>query len=239
MSSISLDIETAPITNAAEFIEEPEAPSNYKDPVKIAAYIAEAKQSAIGRCALDFGLLRIVAIAIGGFTPEGEPRITTHLCPTAEAEAEALRLAWTACEDAFKQGGMVVGYNLASFDLPAMITRSWILGVDPAMDEVRRYNDPHVLDLMGVTCFNNPERRKKLGWWAKRMGWVTGDTHTGAEVPGLVAAGDWDAIAEHVTADVRVTMRLHQMVTNGRVGWKARAPEALPEDLAPDAPVIF
>lgn len=232
MSSIYLDIETAPIVNAAEFIEEPEAPANYKDPVKIAAYIADAKQNAINRCALDFGLLRIVAIAIGGFSPEGEPHITTHLCQTPEAEAEALRMAWTACEDAFKQGGMVVGFNLSTFDLPAMITRSWILGVNPAMDEVRRYNDPHVTDLLTITSFGNPEKRHRLAWWAKRMGWVTGDTHTGAEVPALVEAGDWDAIAEHVTADVRVTMRLHQMVTNGRVGWNTRAPEALPEDLA-------
>jgi hypothetical protein len=231
MSSIYLDIETAPIDNADQFIEEPEAPSNYKDPAKIAAYIAEAKQIAVAKCALDFGLLRIVAIGIGHFDERGEPMVNGRICKTTDGETAALVEAWARCEAAFKAGGMVVGYNLASFDIPAMITRSWILGVRPAFDAVRRYGDPHVLDLMSAISFNDPTRRKRLAWWAKRMGWTTDDTHSGAEVPALVAAGDWNAVADHVTSDVRLTMRLHQMIGGGRVGWNTVAPEPLPDDV--------
>lgn len=38
---ITFDIETAALPNATDFIGTPKAPANYKDPAKIAEYVAE------------------------------------------------------------------------------------------------------------------------------------------------------------------------------------------------------
>jgi hypothetical protein len=48
-----IDLETAPIDGVAAFLEEPAAPSNYRDPTKIADYIAAAKVELAERAALS------------------------------------------------------------------------------------------------------------------------------------------------------------------------------------------
>lgn len=223
MSSVYIDVETAPIANAAEFLEEPSAPANYKDADKIAAFKAEALTKAVDRAALDFGLLRIVALSMGAWDGS-EMEITTRLAPTEQDEADVLAWGWARVAQAFAGGGIIIGYNASDFDVPAMITRSWLLGVMPTFDTIRRYSDPHVVDLLTMTSFGSPDRRKKLGWWAKRNGWPHDDTITGAQIPALVAAGEWEAVTRHVEDDVRTTMRLHQLITRGRVGWREEVP---------------
>ena len=56
------DLETVAIDDAADYIEAGSAPANYKDPEKIAAYVAEAKAAAVSKCAVDPDLCRVVAI---------------------------------------------------------------------------------------------------------------------------------------------------------------------------------
>ena len=46
------------------FVPEPEAPANYKDAAKIAAYIADKKQTAIERMALDVDFAQINAVGV-------------------------------------------------------------------------------------------------------------------------------------------------------------------------------
>ena len=66
MRYIVLDLESHAIPDAATYLTEPvEAPSNYKDPEKIAAYIKDAKQAQLDKAALDIDLARIVCL---GFT---------------------------------------------------------------------------------------------------------------------------------------------------------------------------
>jgi len=221
MSSLYLDIETAPIDRAAQFVDPPTAPANYKDAAKIDAYVAEATVKALERCALDFGLLRIGAIGLGAWTAAGEPETDATCCATEAEEAEALRHLWTRIEATFAAGGVVVGYNIAEFDMPAIITRSWLLGVPPGFDSVRKYGDPHVLDLQQVTSFGRLEKAHGLSWWARRLGWAHEDDLTGAMMPALIQAGEWDAVRRHVESDVALTMRLHRLLMPG-VGHERR-----------------
>lgn len=67
--SLCFDLETAAIDDAADYIEAGSAPTNYKDPEKIAAYVAEAKAAAVSKCALDPDLCRVVAL--GYRLPDG------------------------------------------------------------------------------------------------------------------------------------------------------------------------
>ena len=41
--SVIFDIETCPLPDAADYLEPAKVPDNYKDPVKVAAYVAEER----------------------------------------------------------------------------------------------------------------------------------------------------------------------------------------------------
>ena len=104
VSPIVFDIETAPLPNAFDYLEPPDvdgitAPANYKDPEKIAAYIAEAKAKKLDEHAnsvqsggaLDWNIARIVAL---GWWAEGE---TTIRVMSGEDEGEDAR--WSAAQN--------------------------------------------------------------------------------------------------------------------------------------------
>lgn len=197
------DIETAPIPNAAEYVEEPSAPANYKDPEKIAAYIADAKANAIGKCALDPDLARIVAI---GWRLEFEGDVRVALCQTIGQEYDALQRFWN---DVREYVGLV-GFHCLSFDLPVLLRRSLYLNVAAPDIALDKYRHPRVTDLQQVLSFNGTHKYHSLAFYAKRFGFDTDvpDAIDGASIPALVEAGDWDAVKAHVTADVTRTAML-------------------------------
>ena len=53
------------------------------------------------------------------------------------------------------------------------------------------------------------------------MGWAHEDDLTGAMMPALIQAGEWDAVRRHVESDVALTMRLHRLLMPG-VGHERR-----------------
>lgn len=198
-----IDIETYSLDEAAQFIEEPSAPSNYKDPEKIAAYIADAKAKAVSRCALDPDLCRIVAL--GSMRDDGEPIVTCCYDLTDNTEAMLLREFWSTVggSDRF------IGFNILSFDLPVLIRRSQYLGVrvPETVINLDRYRTQHV-DLMERLSFNGKIKAHSLSFYCKRFGIVSEDESTGADVDGLVRAGNWDAVREHCSADLVKTRLL-------------------------------
>jgi DNA polymerase elongation subunit (family B) len=204
MSSLLLDIETFALDEAAEFIEDPTAPANYKDPEKIAAYIADAKAKAVSRCALDPDLCRIVAV--GWEFENRSGTIAGGECYASETEErQGLREFWqiASASDRF------IGFNLLAFDLPVLIRRSQYLGVDvPAtVINLDRYRTPHV-DLMERLTFNGKIKAHSLSFYCKRFGIDVEDDSTGADIDALVRAGQWDAVLAHCRADVQKTRLL-------------------------------
>lgn len=88
MTPIVIDIESIGIPDVATYLEPVEAPANYKDPEKIAAYKAEAQARQIEMAAVDLDLGQIIAIGlqIGDRAPEvwdaettAEATMLTHL----------------------------------------------------------------------------------------------------------------------------------------------------------------
>ena len=199
MSQIVLDIETFAHEDAAQFIEEPSAPANYKDPEKIKAYIEDAKAKAISRCALDLDLCRIVAI--GTYSPITGSAVACFASEQEEAEGLAelgKRLAKTS---------QIIGFNIFGFDLPVLIRRAQYLGVEFPGFNIDRYRSPH-LDLMQFLSFGDKQKTRGLSFYAKRFGIDVDDDSTGADIDALVRAGDWAGVAAHCSADVEKTRRL-------------------------------
>lgn len=138
MKAIILDIETAGDLSPAMMesieaeAEECKAPSNYKDPAKIEAYLAEAKAkhiaAAVERAALSPLTGRVVCVTVAVETGDEGWKITT-IGPdgpgSAMPERELLdrSMTYLAGSDA---GCRIVTFNGSAFDLPFLALRCMV-----------------------------------------------------------------------------------------------------------------
>jgi hypothetical protein len=205
MSALIVDIECVGIDTASDYLEPIEAPSNYKDAAKIDAYIKEATQKAIDRCALDPDLCRIVALGSG----EIDGPDSVIICRDEETEAAALEALGKRILNAAGVTRTVVSFNGFGYDLPVLMRRAQYLGVNFPVLNVDKYRSPHI-DLMQVLSFRGAIKPHSLRFYASRFGMAINDPHTGAEIAELVKAGDWKAVAEHCLADLAQTRFIAQ-----------------------------
>lgn len=202
--AIILDLETVAINGARALLEPVSAPANYKDPDKIAAYIADAQKAQIDKAALYPWTARVVAL--GWIDDTGAD--TVVLCADEYAEAAALtRLASAVWRDDDRFVRPIVGFNHRVFDLPVILARSLLLGVRfPALN-LDRYRTPHT-DLLEKLTWYGAIPSRSLKWYARRFGIPVDDAVSGADIAALVAAGDWPAIEAHNRSDLRLTQAL-------------------------------
>lgn len=195
---IVFDIETAPLPEAADYLaDQIDAPSNYKDPQKIAAYIAERKAEQLAKCALDPDLCRVVAVCAW---EEQEADPIPMLAADPCVEKQILEWFWVEADM-----GHLVGFNCLSFDLPVLLRRSLYLGVKTPLIQIDRFKHPDVTDLMSILSFNGVQKLHSLGFYAKRFGCTVTDSIEGAGIGQAVAEGRWADVEAHVVADVRKT----------------------------------
>lgn len=152
MRTCTFDIETGPLPLAdlAKGMPTFDAPSNFKDPEKIANAIAEKREKWLADAALDATTGRV--IAIGLLYAEGDNENFVAL-DGLEDEAALLREFWNRLEDhhADAECGRIVGWNSAAFDLPFLMRRSWMLGVRvPKWVRNGRWWHDDLLDLIEV-----------------------------------------------------------------------------------------
>jgi len=194
-----IDISTAPIANAAEFITV-EAPGNYKKPDTIAAYIAEETPKRIAAASTDIDLCRITAV--GFYDSDGESQVSVF--KTEDEEAHTLELLGHGVG---RFAGFVT-YNGHAFDLPVMMRRAKYLGVPFPAINLDRYKSPH-RDLMLELSDRNPSRYRSLEFYKKRLGMDVGQKPmTGEEESRVFETGKWDELAASVAHDVEVLRRL-------------------------------
>jgi len=215
---VVFDIETAPLPNAAEFIDPPDlseisAPSNYKNAEAIADYVARERERLTAKhqracqekAALDWNVGRIVAI---GAQTEADTRPTVLTCNMEPGEALALTWLW----ERICSRRPVVGFNIRSFDVPFCIQRSRFLKVAPERLSLARFDNHDLCDLADLLTFSDTQTTKvmshSLAAFAKRFGIRHDETVSGADIPALVANGDWRAIEAHCRADVETTVAL-------------------------------
>lgn len=203
-NALIVDIECVGIDNADAYIEPPDAPVNYKDPQKIADYIAEATAKAIERCGLDPDLCKIVALGVGWAT--GGDGVS--LCRDEEEEISALKLLWRTVTDK-NDVRPIVSFNGFGYDLPVLMRRSQYLGVAHPAISLDRYRSPHI-DLMQRLTWNGAIKAHKLSFYASRFGWPIVDTVNGSQIAELVKAGNWAAVESHCLNDLAQTRFIAQ-----------------------------
>ena len=196
---IILDIETAPLVDAEQYLEEPTPPANYKNPDTIAAWVTQAKAEALQKCGLDVDLCRIVAI---GLVAKGDIGVI-YRCETGEAEeAAALTQFWS-----YFKAYQFVGYNINGFDLPVLLRRSLYLGVKAPSIQIDKYRHPQIIDLMLTLSNNGALKFRGLEFYAKRMN-LPLPVGSGSDVAGWVQAGQWAEVEAHLRGDLATTAAL-------------------------------
>jgi hypothetical protein len=200
---IVLDVASAPLPDAETYLEGTvRAPANYKQQAAIDAYVAEKTAERLLMAATDIDLARITAV---GVVNDGGERLT--LCRDEAAEHEALTSL--ACLIDRTPTITFGGFN---FDLPLIQRRARYLGVPFPLLNLDRYKSPHI-DLCELLSDRNPQRRRSLQFYAKRLGWTDlVKTLSGAEEAQVPVSGKWDELESSLRHDVTATHRLAQWV---------------------------
>lgn len=197
-AKVTIDLETIASPDAAVYLEPVEAPANYKDPLKIAAYCAETFAARVAKAGLEADLCEIAAF---GYQHEGfdEASVVTR---ADLSERQLIELAWDNIGNR-----AVIGFRTLSFDLPVLIQRSRYLRIDYPSMNLDRYRTPHI-DLSERLSFNGKLPMRSLAFYLRRFGIPHADQTTGADVAQMVAEGRWEAVAAHCKADVEGTAAL-------------------------------
>ena len=195
------DLESAPLseTEIARFMPEFQAPSNYKDPAKIAGHIAMQAREWIDQAALSALTGRVLCIGIASSE-------TSQYVLDDEREEVTIGAFWNL----FRQSAVVwVGWNCKHFDLPFLVRRSWHLGVQVPPDLYQgRYFSTKIIDLMELWGCGNHGDRLSLDTAAKFMG-VGAKNGDGADFSNLWAT-DRQKAYEYLKNDLVLTYALAQ-----------------------------
>jgi hypothetical protein len=208
MRYVITDIETSAHPDAERMLPEFKHNAGTNDADKRAAQIAEKRAKALADAALDPDLCRIVAI---GSWWEDEAQPILELCRDEHDERESLKEFWQLYAQRRHECPytVIVGSNVLGFDLPVMVRRSLYLQVDVPMLERGKYRHRDVIDLKSLLCDDDRLAWRSLDYYVKRFGCdVPHDPIDGAQIPALVAAGNWDAVREHLRLDLIKTRAL-------------------------------
>jgi hypothetical protein len=176
---------------------------------KYAEYLVTAKEDFIRKASLDATTGQI--LAIGYKSEESETEIDTA------DEGFMLSSFWRSYEDVVygKHGGIMVGHNIIDFDLPFIVRRSWILGVDFKAPRVDR--NSFFVDTMKAWTLGSYQERISLDRLARTLG-MGGKSGKGEDFARL-----WKGtIQEHLEAreylvnDLNVTWNVAKRLGIGR-----------------------
>lgn len=204
MSNYVYDIETSPRPRSEL---EPlcptfDAPSNYKDPEKIAAVLAAKKEEWLSSAALSAVTGRVLAIGILNAETGTFEALTGD-------EADILQIFWNRVSPKENHGAITdswIGFNSNRFDLPFLVRRSWVCKVEiPSTVISGRYLNQRFIDLMEVYRVCDYQASISLDALAKWLG-EGAKTGNGADFAALFAK-DPAAALQYLRNDVWLTAR--------------------------------
>ena len=206
--ALIFDIETGPLPadQLDQYWDESAVKTgNLRDPAKIAEKIVEARTAFVERAALDPITGRVLAIGLQ--SPSG-----WSLCDASE-ESDLLIAFWQQIDAAISSQLPVVGWNVHDFDLPFLIGRSRILGVNiPAGLRHGRYWSDLITDLMKIWTLDRYGTYAKLDTVGRALG-LGGKTDgiDGSQFHVLWSTDRAKAV-EYLRRDVELTAAIHERI---------------------------
>ena len=203
-----VDIETRATTNPELMklvVENVTAPSNYKDPDKIAAYISEARKEAISKTSLDgtYGEILTIGVAL-------DANEVTVIGGPGETEHEVLTEFACMISGLERAGAWLqfIAFN-GEFDFKFIYQRMVVSKViRPRSLPTPGNKFQHLKDPMKMWAgFKEFVKQQTL---EQVFGIKRDDTLKGSEVGTALLAGDWDAIIRHNSEDVRCLREIYR-----------------------------
>lgn len=183
------------------------APSNYKDPDKIAAKESEHEAEVLARAALDPTLSQVCAI---GYKEDGRDPIidlSTSLDTKGRIEDERrmLNTFWRMMREAINNEARIVGFNIYGFDFPYLVKRSWLhkIQITDAIRRGRYWNENHTLDVAEAWKMGDKNSFISLDRLAKFLG-VGSKDKSGKDFALMLEADKEQAIA-YLKKDLELT----------------------------------
>lgn len=203
---LCLDVASAPIAEAASFLEGTiKAPSNYKDPAKIAEYVAEKEAERLAMAATDLDLARITCACflMAGDEIEGTP--------FKDEEQERIGVSYLSglLKEFLRQGASIVTFGGHRFDLPLLMRRARYLGVEFPRIDLDRFRSVHV-DLADLLSDRDNSRRRSLSFYVRRLGWtdLLPKPLEGDQEARVFETQEWELLRQSVARDVEAVRRL-------------------------------
>lgn len=202
MDVLVFDIETGPEVEAVLAAMEPEfsAPSNFKDPDKIAEKIEAQRAAWRDKAALCATTGRVLAI---GTMLDDEVELLVIDPEEGFSEADLLEAFWQrAAPDGIWRH--LIGFNSNRFDIPFLIRRSYKLGVDVPYGALNgRYLNSRFIDLMESWKLGDYQASISLDRLAKHLG-VGAKNGDGARFAELLEQ-DRAAALDYLRNDIQMT----------------------------------
>lgn len=103
----------------------------------------------------------------------------------------------------------LIGHNLLIFDLPIIINKAFLFGIDTLSNLMKLFLNSYPIDTIQVQLTKNSFNYKGLSLknCMKNIGYKT-STYPGAMIKYLYDIHEYDAIREHVIEDVHLTEKL-------------------------------
>lgn len=204
--ALVIDVETGSIPDIDQYLGDVDAPSNYKDPAKIEAYKAEARQAQRDRGALDPDTCRVAAAC---WRVVGEDIVQGGIARNEDEEKTLIGKLWAKLMKPDGGRRVLVGYNILSFDIPVLQRRSLYLDIPYPDISTNRYRHDGVVDLLQELSFDGKLKYRPASFYFKRFGIpATDDSVAGKDIPGLLIMDDYKSVLFHCKSDVQQTYAL-------------------------------
>lgn len=200
MRYLILDLASAALPDAEKYLEGTvKAPSNYGAEAAAKA-IKEKTAERVAKAALDIDLAYITAL---GFAI-GPDAIDVRVCRNMPDERHII----ADVGELIAGGPTIITFGGHNFDLPLIQRRARYLGIPFPTINLDRYKSPHI-DLCEVLADRNPDRRRSLGFYVRRMGWDDlAKLLSGSEEAQVPSTGKWDELEASIRHDITATYRL-------------------------------
>lgn len=209
IDKIYLDIET--VGDKSPWVKEylcsnVSAPSNYKDPDKIQAYMDAEVGKTLSKAGLDGAFCNIACI---GVAINNNDVITFSLVD--DPEETVLNRFYDYIQTYSPTSPVFIGHNVAGFDLKIIKQRSMILGIEPPKVLQTAFNakpwDGVIFDTMLAWDAKNFTKQEKI---ALAFGLEGKDGMDGSQVQEYFDAGRYEEIAEYCANDVKTVRAIYK-----------------------------